>query len=139
MRRRSIVSSCMSVSSGVPAPRRGPKLEPLLLSVDERAVLERWARRATSAQAVALRARIVLACAGPDVPPIVVVARDLRVAADTVRNWRRRFLADRLDGLVGGRPGRACSGDRGGAWTRGARGVVITQAVGAGPTRRDGL
>ncbi|MFI8437868.1 IS630 family transposase [Streptomyces sp. NPDC079020] len=97
----------MSDSLGVPAPRRGPKLEPLLLSAGERAVLERWARRATSAQAVALRARIVLACAGPDAPPIVVVARNLRVAADTVRKWRRRFLAGRLDGLVDEpRPGR---------------------------------
>jgi hypothetical protein len=48
-------------------------------------MLERWTPRATSAQALALRARIVLACAGPDVPPIVAVARDLRVSADTVR------------------------------------------------------
>lgn len=70
-------------------------------------MLERWRRRATSAQALALRARIVLACAGPGVPPIVAVAGDLRVAADTVRKWRRRFLADRLDGLVDEpRPGR---------------------------------
>ncbi|GAB2992046.1 hypothetical protein GCM10023080_067370 [Streptomyces pseudoechinosporeus] len=66
----------------------------MLLSGEERAELERWTRRATSAQALALRARIVLACAGPEVPPIVVVARNLRVAADTVRKWRRRFLVD---------------------------------------------
>ncbi|MFI6937597.1 helix-turn-helix domain-containing protein [Streptomyces sp. NPDC050287] len=70
----------------------------MLLSDDE---------RATSAQALALRARIVLACAGPDVPPIVAVARELRVTADTVRKWRRRFLAERLDGLADEpRPGR---------------------------------
>ncbi|MEU4896852.1 helix-turn-helix domain-containing protein [Streptomyces sp. NPDC021722] len=96
----------MSSSAGVPVPRRGPKLEPLLLADDERAVLERWTRRANSAQALALRARIVLACAGPDIPPIVQVARDLRIAADTVRKWRR-FLAERLDGLADEpRPGR---------------------------------
>jgi transposase/transposase-like protein len=82
-------------------------LEPLLLDEDERAVLERWTRRATSAQALALRSRIVLACAGPEVPAVVAVARDMRVAPDTVRKWRRRFLAKRLDGLVDEpRPGR---------------------------------
>ncbi len=70
-------------------------------------MLERWTRRATSSQALALRARIVLACAGPEVPPIVSVARELGVAADTVRKWRRRFIAARLDGLVDEpRPGR---------------------------------
>ncbi|WP_439681775.1 IS630 family transposase [Embleya sp. MST-111070] len=91
---------------GASVPRRGPKLEPLLLSDEERVTLERWTRRVTSAQALALRSRIVLACAGPEVPPIVAVARDLRVAADTVRKWRRRFLVDRLHGLVDeSRPG----------------------------------
>ncbi|MFD7711045.1 helix-turn-helix domain-containing protein [Streptomyces sp. NPDC059786] len=57
-----------------------------------------WTRRAASAQALALRARIVPACEGPEVPPIVAVARQLRVTADTVRKWRRRFLAERLEG-----------------------------------------
>ncbi|MEU1624744.1 helix-turn-helix domain-containing protein, partial [Streptomyces sp. NPDC020096] len=79
----------------------------MLLAEEERATLERWTRRAKSSQALALRARIVLACAGPHIPPIVAVARDLRVAADTVRKWRRRFLAERLDGLLDEpRPGR---------------------------------
>ncbi|CAM5327853.1 hypothetical protein SANTM175S_08087 [Streptomyces antimycoticus] len=73
-------------------------------------MLQRWSRRATSAQALALRARIVLACAGPEVPPIVAVARELRVAADQVRKWRRRFLAERLDGLTDEpRPGPAAT------------------------------
>ena len=40
-----------------------PKLEPLVLTDDERQVLEGWARRRKTAQALALRSRIVLACA----------------------------------------------------------------------------
>lgn len=90
----------MTSAAGASVPRRGPKLEPLLLSVEERAELERRTRRATSAQALALRARIVLACAGPEVPPIVAVARNFQVTADTVRKWRRRFLAEQLNGLA---------------------------------------
>ena len=38
-------------------------LEPVVLSDDERATLERWARPPKSAQALALRCRIVLECA----------------------------------------------------------------------------
>jgi hypothetical protein len=40
-----------------------PRLEPLVLSQDERRILENWAKRRSIAQGLALRARIVLACA----------------------------------------------------------------------------
>jgi transposase len=73
------------------------KLEPLVLSGDERRTLENWVRRRSTAQGLALRARIVLACAqgGSN----VAVAARLGVSRTTVRKWRTRFLRDRLDGL----------------------------------------
>ena len=72
-------------------------LEPVVLSDDERETLERWARRPKSAQALALRCRIVLECAkgGHDTE----VAGRLGVDRATVGKWRRRFQAQRLDGL----------------------------------------
>src|SRR5271154_5281703 len=75
-----------------------PILEPLELTDDERTTLERWARRPTSAQALALRCRIVLACA--TAAGNTAVAKDLGIAFGTVSKWRSRFLALRLDGLV---------------------------------------
>jgi transposase len=69
----------------------------LVLSDDERATLTRWARRATSAQALAMRARIVLACA--EGTPNTHVAAQLGVSRDMVGKWRSRFLAGRLQGL----------------------------------------
>ena len=42
---------------------RGRPVPKLSLSMKEREVLQRWARRPKTAQALGLRARIVLACA----------------------------------------------------------------------------
>jgi len=76
-----------------------------VLTDAERDQLTRWARRAKSSQALALRSKIVLACAG-GVPSREVAAR-LGTHEDTVGKWRRRFLARRLDGLADeDRPGR---------------------------------
>jgi transposase/transcriptional regulator with XRE-family HTH domain len=81
-----------------------PKAE-LVLSDDEREQLVRWSRRAKSSQALALRSKIVLACAeGVDNK---TVANRLGCAPATVGKWRARFVADRLDGLTDEpRPGR---------------------------------
>jgi transposase len=84
---------------------RGRPKAPLVLTEQERQTLEGWARRHTSAQAVALRARIVLACAQGVTN--VAVAERLGVWPQTVAKWRGRFVRERLEGLTDEpRPGR---------------------------------
>jgi transposase len=88
----------MDTTAEIRPPRRGPKLPELVLTDEERATLERWARRRTSSQALAERCRIVLACASG--AGNSEVAQDLGVARSTGIKWRSRFVARRLEGLV---------------------------------------
>src|SRR4029450_5579598 len=77
--------------------RRGRPTVQITLTDDERQTLERWARRGTSSQALALRCRIVLAC--PQGLPNVEAGARLGVHAATVGKWRGRFATRRLEGL----------------------------------------
>src|SRR5471032_3334838 len=83
--------------------RGRPKAE-LVLSESEREQLQAWSRRRKTAQALALRSRIVLSCASGTSNK--VVADTLDVTPQTVTKWRARFLKQRLDGLLDApRPG----------------------------------
>ena len=83
----------------------GRRKADLVLEEGERAQLIRWARRAKTAQYLALRAKIVLRCAEGGTNK--EAAADLGVDESTVERWRARFIAGRLGGLHDEpRPGR---------------------------------
>jgi transposase len=74
-----------------------PKKQTLIVTEDERAELERVAKRMRVTRAVAFRARLVLACAAGVTD--TTVARRFRTTNATVGKWRTRFIARRLEGL----------------------------------------
>src|SRR3954453_14103229 len=74
-----------------------PQVAQVVLSDEEREVLERWARRPKSAQALALRCRIVLAAA--EGRQSKEIAERFGCTTQTVGRWRGRFAARGLDGL----------------------------------------
>lgn len=83
-------------------------LLPVVLT-DESEQLQSWARRPKSAQALAMRSRIMLACEGDS--RSTQIAPELKVAGSMVTKWRNRFIVDRLDGLLAP-PGPAPPGDQ---------------------------
>jgi transposase len=75
-----------------------PTVVPIELSVEERDQLEAWSRRRTSAQALAVRSRIVLAAA--DGLNNTEIAARLGIHRNVAGKWRQRFAEYRLDGLT---------------------------------------
>ena len=69
----------------------------VVVSAEEREVLERWARRPSSGQALAFRCRVVLAAA--EGKSSVEIAAELACNPSTVGRWRGRFAQRGLDGL----------------------------------------
>lgn len=72
----------------------------LTLSVSDRAILSSWVRRRRTAQGLALRARIVLACGQPQAGSDATIAHQLGISRPTVLKWRHRFAQQGIDGLI---------------------------------------
>src|SRR5262244_1022018 len=78
--------------------RTGRPVAKIELSAEAAGILEGYTHRRKTAQALALRARIVLGCAS-GLSNKAVAARE-RVTAQTVGKWRRRFVERGVDGLL---------------------------------------
>src|SRR5262252_4142293 len=101
-RRQFAADRLAGLEDAAPVGRRKAEL---VLTEAERAQLVRWARRAKTAQYLALRAKIVLRCAEGGTNK--QAAGDLGIDESTVERWRARFIARRLEGLHDEqRPGR---------------------------------
>jgi transposase len=77
---------------------KGRPLAPLSIAGEERKQLLSWSRRRTTAQALALRARIILLAS--DGLSNTAIARQVSTTLHTVGKWRQRFLDSGIDGLL---------------------------------------
>jgi len=78
--------------------RKGRPLAPLSISREDRTQLVAWCKRPKTAQALAMRSRIVL-LAGDGLSN-TAIARQLHTMQHTVGKWRRRYSESGLDGLL---------------------------------------
>jgi transposase len=103
--RASVPVCLMRVQLGYAVGMPTPTAVAIELSEDERVRLESWSRRRKTAQALALRSRIVLCAA--DGLSNSQIAEQIGVSRQTVTKWRGRFAESRLEGLLDEpRPGR---------------------------------
>ena len=78
--------------------RTGRPMPLLKLTIEEHETLENWIRRAKTGQALAQRCRVIVGCAAGK--SNTMVAAETGFCPQTVGKWRRRFLEQRLDGLL---------------------------------------
>jgi len=78
--------------------RMGRPIPELKITLEQRETLEQWSRRPKTAQALAQRARIILACAKGQ--SNTDVARQFRVTKQMVGKWRSRFVEKGVNGLL---------------------------------------
>lgn len=78
--------------------RKGRPLAPLSISGEDRTQLAAWSKRPKTAQALAMRSRIVL-MAGDGLSN-TAIAKQLQTMQHTVGKWRRRYVEFGLDGLL---------------------------------------
>jgi transposase len=77
---------------------KGRPLQPLSIGEEQRRQLLWWSRRHKTAQALAMRARIILLAAGG--LSNSAIAGQVSTTLETVGKWRRRFLEGGLDSLL---------------------------------------
>ena len=78
--------------------RRGRRLPELKLSEEQRSTLQGWTRRRKTAQALSMRARIVLRAS--DGLTATAIAAEVHACIQTVSKWWRRFDEQGSDGLL---------------------------------------
>ena len=104
--------------------RRGRRLPKLELSEEQRTTLQGWTRRRITAQALSMRARIVLRAS--EGLTATAIAAETHACIQTVSKWWRRFDAQGLDGLPQDwRTNQEATRDLGTGWLRKNRSALL--------------